>query len=326
MVEKEFYQDLLDQMSDGVYVVTPDRRITYWNAGAERITGYDAQEVLGHSCAEGILRHIGDTGQQLCLHGCPLVAVMEDGKPRKAVVYLHHKDGHCVPVRVWGEALRSPAGKIVGCVQVFSTTLASSDAGRRKVRNDDSQDPVTGLAARRFGDLHLQTLMGAAGNGVLKLGVLSIGTDHLEDVNDRFGRETADEVLRMIGQSLANGLRRGDLAVRWGAREFLALLPGTDAGGLQVCAERVRMLVENSWIMNGGAQVRVTVSVGATIAASTETAEDLVARADSFMRASQLSGCNRVTTDAGEIMSTADRPILGTAVPWATSAQPGIPI
>lgn len=322
-MEKEFYQDLLDQMSDGVYFVTPDRRITYWNAGAERITGYNAHEVLGHSCAEGILRHVDDTGQQLCLHGCPLAAVMEDGQPRKALVYLHHKDGHCVPVMVRGEALRDPAGKIVGSVQVFSTTLATYDAGRRRVRKDGSLDPVTGLATRRFGDLHLQTLMGAVAEGTVTLGILSIGTDRRKDVNDRFGHQTGDELLRMIGQSLANGLRRGDLAVRWGATEFLALLPGTDAGGVQASAERVRMLVENSWILSGGAQVRVTISLGATMAAPTETADDLVARADALMRASQRGGCNRVTTDAGEIISTADRPILGTAVPWATSAESG---
>jgi len=46
-VDKQFYQDLLDQISDGVYFVNRDRRITYWNHGAERITGYGAEEVLG---------------------------------------------------------------------------------------------------------------------------------------------------------------------------------------------------------------------------------------------------------------------------------------
>ena len=319
IVEKEFYQDLLDQMSDGVYFVTPNRRITYWNAGAERITGYDAHEVLGHSCAEGILRHVDDTGQQLCLHGCPLAAVMEDGRPRTALVYLHHKDGHCVPVRVRAQALRDRTGKIVGSVQVFSGKASGPSEGERRVRADASLDRVSGLTERRFGDLYLQTLMRSVAEGTMTLGVLSIGTDHLEDVNDGFGHETTDEVLRMIGQSLASGLRRGDLAVRWGAKGFLALLPGTDASGLQASAERVRMLVENSWILSGGAQVRVTVSVGASMAAPTETANDLVARADAFMRASQLGGCNRVTSDAGEIINTADRPILGIGVPWATS-------
>ena len=71
-MEKAFYQGLLDQISDGVYFVTRDRQITYWSPGAERIPGYSAQELLGHSCSEGILRHINDAGTQLCLHGCPL--------------------------------------------------------------------------------------------------------------------------------------------------------------------------------------------------------------------------------------------------------------
>ena len=51
-MDKRFYIDLLDQISDGVYFVDRDRRITYWNSGAERITGYTAAEVLGHSCSE----------------------------------------------------------------------------------------------------------------------------------------------------------------------------------------------------------------------------------------------------------------------------------
>ena len=315
-MEKEFYQDLLDQMSDGVYFVTPDRRITYWNAGGERITGYDAEEVLGHSCAEGILRHVDGAGRQLCLHGCPLAAVMDDGKPRKALIYLHHKDGHCVPVMVRGEALRDPAGKIVGSVQIFSCTMAGSVAGERRVRMDDSLDSVTGLTARRFGDLQLRTLIRSVAEGAMTLGLLFIGTDDLTQVNDRCGSHAGDGVLRMIGQSLANGLRRGDHAVRWGPQEFLALLPGADSGGLQAAAERVRMVVENSWILSGDAQVRVTISIGATMAFPTETAADLLERADAFMCASKRGGRNRVTTDAGEILNTAERPIVGTAVPW----------
>ena len=120
----------------------------------------------------------------------------------------------------------------------------------------------------------------------------------------------------MVGQSLANGLRRGDIPVRRGGEEFLALLPGADQAGLNTTAERVRMLVENSWIQKGEAQARVTVSVGATMAAPDETADDLVDRADGFMYASKQGGCNRVTTDIGELTGAAEAPILGTTIPW----------
>ena len=320
-MDKKFYQDLLDQMSDGVYFVNVDRRITYWNGGAERITGYSAQEVLGHSCAEGILRHVDGAGRQLCLQGCPLLAVMEDGKPRVAHVYLHHRDGQRVPVTVRGQALRDPDGEIVGSVEVFSNREDNPYAGTRTNRKDDSLDSVTGLAPRRFGELHLQTLMQAVSELTTTLGVLYVDADHFKDVNDTFGHKSGDAVLRMVSQSLVNGLRRGDIPVRWGGEEFLALLPGTDEAGLAATAERVRMLVENSWIQKGGTQVRVTVSAGATMAVPTESADDLVDRADGLMYTSKRGGRNRVTTDGGALVSAAERPILGTAIPWETASR-----
>jgi diguanylate cyclase (GGDEF)-like protein/PAS domain S-box-containing protein len=320
-VDKEFYQELLDEISDGVYFVGGDRRITYWNRGAERITGYGADEVLGHSCAEGILRHVDDKGRQLCLHGCPLAAVMKDGEPREAPVFLHHKDGHRLPVTVRGQALRDPDGEIVGSVEVFSPRGANPYADLRRIRKDDAMDSVTGLAPRRFGELTLQTLTRAVTEKATTLGVLYIDADHFKDVNDTFGHKTGDQVLRMVGQSIVNALRRGDVPVRWGGEEFLALLPGIDEVSLHATAERVRMLAENSWIQKGEVQVRVTVSVGATMATPAEAPDDLVDRADAFMYASKRGGRNRVTTDTGALTSTAERPILGTAIPW--ESQPG---
>ena len=165
---------------------------------------------------------------------------------------------------------------------------------------------------------HLNTLIRAIAEQSTTLGVLYVDVDHFKDVNDTFGHKSGDEVLRMVGQSIVNGLRRGDVPVRWGGEEFLALLPGADQAGLAGAAERVRMLAENSWIQKGEVQVRVTISVGATMAVPTETDDDLVDRADKFMYASKQGGRNRVTTDTGALISKAERPILGTAVPWKT--------
>lgn len=318
-VDKKFYRDLLDRVTDGVYFVDVDRRITYWNGGADRMTGYSSEEVLGHSCAEGILRHVNDAGRQLCVHGCPLKAVMKDGKPREAHVYLHHKDGQRVPVIVRGQALRDADGKIVGSVEVFSQRDTNPYAWEKRSSTDDSVDSVTGISSRRFGELHLQTFMRAVSEEGMALGVLFVDVDHFKAVNDSFGHSTGDAVLRMVGQTLANGLRRGDVAVRWGGDEFLALLPGANDSGLAAAAERVRVLVENSWIQLGGAQARVTVSVGATRARDAESPDDVVERADRLMYESKQAGRDCVTTDAGLLVSAADRPILGVGVPWETA-------
>lgn len=321
-MDDHFYADLLDEISDGVYFVNLRREITYWNGGAERITGYPAAEVLQHSCAEGILRHVSGTGQQLCRHGCPLAAVMKDGKPREVNVFLHHKDGHRVPVSVRGRALRDDDGHILGSVEVFTTRFANPYAIDRRSRMDDSLDPVTGLPPRRLGELQLQAFLRAVTEQHASLGVLFLDADHFKNVNDTHGHNAGDQVLRMIGQSLANGLRRGDIPIRWGGEEFIALLPGTNRAGLHATAERVRMLVENSWIQKGSDQIRMTVSVGATMASPTDTADDLIERADRLMYASKRDGRNHITTDTGALASTAEAPILGTAAPWDTRDQP----
>jgi len=79
--------------------------------------------------------------------------------------------------------------------------------------------------------------------------------------------------------------------------------------------------VENSWIQEGETQVRVSVSVGATMALPTETVDELVDRSDRLMYASKHAGRNRGTTDGGELANTAGRPILGVGIPWQ---MPGV--
>ena len=315
-VDSELNSTLLERVSDGIYFVTRDRHITYWNRGAEEITGFPAEEVAGRSCAEGILRHVTDAGRQLCLHGCPLAGVMKDGVPRTAEVYLHHKDGHRVPVTIRSEPIRDETGAITGAAEVFTSRLPNGPAQADRRLNDDALDPVTGVATRRVGELHLESLVHAAAEGGQSLGVLFLDADHFKSINDTFGHGVGDQVLRMVGTSASSGLRAQDQVIRWGGEEFLALLPGVALGTLEAAAERIRMLVENSWIQHGADQARLTVSIGATMALVDDSPQSLVDRADHLMYASKHAGRNRVTSDSGALVSHADPALLGVGLPW----------
>ena len=77
--DNNFYKDLIDNLFDGVYFVDRERLITYWNKGAERITGYESNQVIGRSCRDNMLNHVTADGEQLCTSQCPLAACMEDG-------------------------------------------------------------------------------------------------------------------------------------------------------------------------------------------------------------------------------------------------------
>ena len=95
-----FHGRLLDSLYDGVYFVDAERSITYWNKGAERLTGYTAAEALGKHCYDNFLMHVNANGCALCFGGCPLAATLVDGNPREDEIFLRHKRGHRVPTSV----------------------------------------------------------------------------------------------------------------------------------------------------------------------------------------------------------------------------------
>src|SRR3954469_21301394 len=119
-----FFKSVLDSIYDGVYFVDPERKITYWNKSAERLTGFVAEEVVGRYCYDNILLHLDCTGKELCTNGCPLQAVLRDGTPREAEVYLRHREGHRVPVAVRVAPLLCD-NRVRGAVEIFSDNTKS---------------------------------------------------------------------------------------------------------------------------------------------------------------------------------------------------------
>ncbi len=154
---------LLDHFFDGVYIVDRDRIIVFWNRSAEKITGYSRDEVVGKCCADNILRHVTPDGDPLCRTGCPLKGTIEDGVPRAAEVYLHHKAGHRVPVQVRANPVIDAAGAIHGAVEIF-TDDSRHEAVFRQLKDMERslyQDALTGIGNRKFADIRMSELMGA---------------------------------------------------------------------------------------------------------------------------------------------------------------------
>ena len=147
----QFYKDLLENLYDGVYFVDTERRITYWNKGAERISGYSRERVLGSFCHDNLLQHVTENGVQLCHNGCPLLATIKDGNPREAEIYLRHIDGYRVPVWVRTSPIYDDNGKITGAVEVFSNNQSLTRMKRRvnKLEKTVVYDPLTQIGNRK---------------------------------------------------------------------------------------------------------------------------------------------------------------------------------
>ena len=298
--ESRFYASLLDEMFDGVYFVDLDRRITYWNKGAERITGFSASEVTGRSCSENILVHVDGCGNQLCENGCPLTAAVRRDNVGVLEVYLHHRDGHRVPVTVRAAPMHDAEGRVVGAIEVFSDSSARMAVLEQvhTLERAAYADPLTGLPNRRLGESFLAARIDEQRREGWPYAVIMLDVDHFKRVNDTFGHEAGDDILRMVAKSLGGGIRSVDLACRWGGEEFLVVLANPSPGEVANIAGRLLSLVRSSSFVSGsGERLVVTVSAGATLARPGEFAADTIRRADEYLYISKSNGRGRITCD-----------------------------
>ncbi len=296
---EEMRTAVLDNLSDGVYFVDRRRRILYWNSGAERITGFAKDEVLGHRCQDNLLNHCDDAGTILCKTRCPLAATMRDGELREAHVYLKHKDGHRKPVRVRAAPVRGPDGTVVGAVETFHDDTALFDARQREqeLERESMVDPLTGVGNRRLGKAMLAGWVKQFDTAGWSFGLIFADIDWFKQVNDRFGHDIGDVALRAVARTLAETCRTSDAVIRWGGDEFLVLLAEARPRTLELIAERVQALVERTEIATEQGPVPLTVSLGATVVKRGDTPDLVLRRVDALLYASKAAGRNRVTID-----------------------------
>jgi diguanylate cyclase (GGDEF)-like protein/PAS domain S-box-containing protein len=291
------YRMLLDNLSEGVYFTDTHRRIQYWNKGAERITGFSAEEVLGRCCADNILMHTDLDGRSLCRGACPLAATMLDLENRTARVFLHHKTGHRVPIITTTVAIRDENGEVVGGLETFHdvTTEMSALAQVEQLTAQALLCPLTAVGNRRYAEQMLETKFDEMNRNASSLGLIFIDIDHFKTINDKHGHAIGDLALKMVARTLANAMRTYDFLARWGGEEFIAILPNLDQAQLKVLAERLRALVEKSSADISGATLLVTISIGAVVVNPLDKIEQVLNRADTLMYQSKRDGRNRVT-------------------------------
>ena len=110
-------ENIMDCLSDGVYVCDRDRRIVYWSKSAERITGWQSEDVLGRACLEDILNHEDKDGHRLCGEEyCPLHRAMVTGATTRVpvIVFALCKNGKRFPTQVATAPIRNEAGEVIG--------------------------------------------------------------------------------------------------------------------------------------------------------------------------------------------------------------------
>jgi diguanylate cyclase (GGDEF)-like protein/PAS domain S-box-containing protein len=295
-IDDRHFRVLADQIFDGVYIIDRQRRILYWNRAAAQITGYRQDEVLGTCCCDNLLIHVDEAGRSLCRDDlCPAVTAMRTGEVQETEIFLHHREGHRLPVKTRLVPVRDADGGITGAMEIFRDTspLRSAEEEIRTLERLSLLDALTEIGNRRFVEIQLRAKLDELGRYGWPFGVLFCDIDRFKAFNDTFGHQVGDQVIQTVARTIAACVRPFDLVGRWGGDEFLAIVTRVEPWQLYAIAERLRAMVQSS----GSAAGELTISIGATLARPDDTQESLLRRVDQLLYRSKHDGTNRVTTD-----------------------------
>jgi len=161
-------------------------------------------------------------------------------------------------------------------------------------------DALTGLFNRRYMETHVGTLVEQATARGKPLTVLLLDIDYFKPINDSYGHDAGDDVLREFATRMKKSIRGIDLACRYGGEEFVVVMPETDMAVATVVAERLRRRIasEPFPIQDGTGKVEVTISIGIAALRRGETAAAVLKRADQALYRAKRDGRNRVVPDA----------------------------
>ncbi|HEU4659974.1 MAG TPA: PleD family two-component system response regulator [Pseudolabrys sp.] len=162
-------------------------------------------------------------------------------------------------------------------------------------------DPLTGLFNRRYMETHLGTLVEQAASRGKPISAFILDIDYFKSINDSYGHDAGDDVLREFALRIRKSIRNIDLACRYGGEEFVVVMPDTDLAIASMVAERLRRRIasEPFTIEQGAISLNVTISVGiAGMNGPTESAATILKRADQALYRAKRDGRNRVVDAA----------------------------
>ncbi|MHB8070619.1 MAG: GGDEF domain-containing protein [Candidatus Cryosericum sp.] len=295
----ESLRAVLDAVSDGVYVTTSEREIVFWSKGAERITGYSSDEVVGKHCYDNILVHVDVLGKNLCFDGCPLQTCIESGERQGAKeVFLKRKDGERLAVYVKASVLQ--IGDERYGVEVFGEleSVTTSAPTEKQSQSSDASvvDRLTGLYNRPYLDTILREQYALFKRFFQRFGLVVVDIDKFQDINDEFGSLAGDEALKFVATTLQHTMRSTDFIARFGGDEFAILCPLVELDGIEQLSKRIVEQIHHKDVSSPADPKKVielSVSVGgATVDNNDKLATDIIERAKEAI--------SRVKRDGGD--------------------------
>jgi diguanylate cyclase (GGDEF)-like protein/PAS domain S-box-containing protein len=293
---QELYRMVLDSLPVAVCAVDREGKVILWNEGAERVTGYLRQDVLGRLCTDAFLEHADTDNNPLEGNAIPLLETMRDGKCLTVRASLRKKSGQSVGVHVRTVTLRGDDVRMHGAAEIFEEMIKRMPTDRRhnKLAVAGAVDQLTGILNHSMILAHLQEALSLYKVYPVPFCALCISIDGLTKIRERFGQAAVDTTLHVVAQTLQSALRPTDYLGRWLEQEFLVILPECSGDDVPKVGDRLRKMAQRAHVSWWGDTWGVTISIGATPVQDMDTAGGVVSRAEEGMRKGSDSGGNQV--------------------------------
>lgn len=293
----EIFRTVLESLQTGVYLVDRNLRILFWNDGAEKITGYMSQDVVGAFCRDQLLASHERTRNVLSDAAAGLSEVLRDGKPSVMDVSLRHKSGHRIFVRLRAVPVRNSHGSIIGAAESIEEDIAASDWNRRqeKLAGYGCLDPVSGAMNQGLVLSHLREAVAMYSEHGVPFSVAMVEVDRLDHLRATYGAAVLTAVMRVCAQTVENSLRPTDFFGRFGDHRFLAILTECGESEIENVGERLKRTIAGSEVQWWGDQWPITASVGGTTVRQGDTTDTIVERVEAALGESLQTGGNRVS-------------------------------
>jgi diguanylate cyclase (GGDEF)-like protein/PAS domain S-box-containing protein len=329
IITNHYLASIFEHAEDAILAVANDGTIASWNRSAGRLFGLDHAQAVGrpvevlvdqaHGSAFADLvamarsgatvrshEVLGRRGDGATFHGEVTLAPVFDDEGRTVSVSVIARDvterkRHESEVAALNEELAGRVQQLHQANVELERALSQLEATQHELlalnqalERQATTDALTGLKNRIVFQNSILEMIALADRTGAKLSLLLIDIDHFKRVNDQFGHQEGDRVLRVVAAVLAASVREQDIVARFGGEEFAVVLPNTDLEAATRVAEHLRRACGQA----DGLTTGLTVSIGVAAYASGDSEATLIGRADEALYASKAQGRNRVTAAA----------------------------
>ena len=295
-VVSAFLARLMPGISGGVYTFTDDREMLelacIWGEGdlVDDFTPADCWALR-----RGRPFQFGDSVVDIpCRHMSEEAIQYRDFRNICVPIIAHGETVGLLSVSMRHGAVPETRKLAIYCAEHISLALANVRL-REQLREQSTQDPLTGLYNRRFFLDHAKRELSRCAAQSRPVSLLSIDVDHFKTFNDTYGHDAGDKVLKSLADVLKTFFRNADIPCRMGGEEFIVLLPGMDAENAVARGDSLRQKIEEMELTYNGVTLNVTASIGVASSPTGGTSiDEMMQAADVALYAAKDSGRNCV--------------------------------